>query len=35
MSMPANASWAYDHHPAPGSDEARMVAALQPRDWTI
>lgn len=34
MSMPANASWAYDHHPAPGSDEARMVAALQPRDWT-
>lgn len=33
MSMPANASWAYDHHPEPGSPEATMVAALQPRDW--
>ena len=33
MSLPATACWAYDHHPEPGTPEADMVAALQPRDW--
>ena len=33
MSMPPYAHWAFDHAPAPGSDEARMLTFLQPQDW--
>ncbi|MFL5299538.1 MAG: oxygen-dependent coproporphyrinogen oxidase [Anaeromyxobacteraceae bacterium] len=34
MSLPPRVRWTYDHHPAEGSDEARLVEALRtPRDW--
>ena len=33
MSLPRVASWRYAHAPEPGSPEAAMVAALQPRAW--
>ncbi len=33
MSLPPRARWGYNHHPIQGSEEAKMVAALQPRDW--
>lgn len=34
MSLPATASWLYDHHPEEGSEEARLVGVLQkPREW--
>jgi coproporphyrinogen III oxidase len=34
MSLPPRVRWAYDHHPAEGSDEARLVEVLRaPRDW--
>ena len=34
MSLPPRARWVYDHHPAPGSDEAKLVEVLQkPREW--
>jgi coproporphyrinogen III oxidase len=34
MSLPLTARWEYDHHPAPGSEEARLLAVLEnPRDW--
>ena len=33
MSMPPLARWAFDYRPEPGSDEARMLEYLQPRDW--
>ena len=34
MSMPPRARWVYDHRPAPGSEEARLVEVLRhPRDW--
>ncbi len=34
MSLPPTVAWAYDHQPAPGSPEARVVEALRaPRDW--
>lgn len=34
MSLPPQVRWVYDHHPAPGSLEARLVEVLQhPRDW--
>ncbi|MCP4810285.1 MAG: oxygen-dependent coproporphyrinogen oxidase [Proteobacteria bacterium] len=34
MSLPQTASWAYDHHPEPGSPEAALVEVLKsPRDW--
>ena len=34
MSLPPQVRWRYDHHPAPGSDEARLVEVLRnPRDW--
>lgn len=34
MSLPAIARWEYDHHPAPGSEEARLVEVLRsPREW--
>lgn len=34
MSLPATASWVYDHHPEPGSEEERLVKVLQsPVEW--
>lgn len=34
MSLPATASWEYDHHPEPGSDEEKLIKVLQnPVDW--
>ncbi len=34
MSLPPRVRWVYDHHPAPGSEEARLVEVLrQPRNW--
>ena len=34
MSLPAHARWEYDHHPEPGTEEARLVEVLEnPRDW--
>ncbi|MED5464781.1 MAG: oxygen-dependent coproporphyrinogen oxidase [Myxococcota bacterium] len=34
MSLPLSARWEYDHAPAAGSEEARLVDALKhPRDW--
>ena len=34
MSMPPRVRWAYDHHPAPGSEEARLIEVLRrPRPW--
>lgn len=34
MSMPPRVRWVYDHHPAPGSEEARLIEVLRrPRAW--
>lgn len=34
MSLPLTARWEIDHHPAPGSEEARLVEVLRhPRAW--
>jgi coproporphyrinogen III oxidase len=34
MSLPPRVRWVYDHHPAPGSEEARLVETLSsPREW--
>ncbi len=33
MSLPPRARWVYDHRPAPGSEEERLVKALVPREW--
>lgn len=33
MSLPPTVQWKYDHHPVPGSEEAKLLAALKPRDW--
>lgn len=34
MSLPPHVQWVYDHHPAPGSEEAKLVQVLeQPREW--
>ena len=33
MSMPPLARWAFDYRPEPGSEEAKMLEYLQPRDW--
>ena len=34
MSLPLTARWEYDHQPAPGSDEARLLDVLRsPVDW--
>ena len=34
MSLPPQARWRYEHHPVPGSHEAKLVEVLrQPRDW--
>jgi coproporphyrinogen III oxidase len=34
MSLPPRVRWVYDHRPAPGSEEARLLEVLtRPRDW--
>ncbi|HSH83536.1 MAG TPA: oxygen-dependent coproporphyrinogen oxidase [Guyparkeria sp.] len=34
MSMPPRATWRYDYHPEPGSEDARLYDEfLRPRDW--
>ncbi|GCD80840.1 coproporphyrinogen III oxidase [Schleiferia thermophila str. Yellowstone] len=33
MSLPTTARWEYDHRPAPGSAEAKLIKALLHRDW--
>jgi coproporphyrinogen III oxidase len=34
MSLPPRVRWVYDHHPEPGSEEARLVEVLRrPREW--
>jgi coproporphyrinogen III oxidase len=34
MSLPPRVRWVYNHHPEPGSEEARLLEVLrQPRDW--
>lgn len=33
MSLPPRAQWRYDYVPEPGTPEAEMQEALQPRDW--
>jgi len=34
VSLPPRAAWVYDHHPAPGSEEARLLDVLRhPRSW--
>jgi coproporphyrinogen III oxidase len=34
MSLPPRVRWVYDHAPAPGSEEARLLEALRhPREW--
>mgnify|MGYP003365503420 FL=1 len=34
MSLPEHASWVYNHHPAPGSREAKLLEATShPREW--
>ncbi|MEM9142917.1 MAG: oxygen-dependent coproporphyrinogen oxidase [Bacteroidota bacterium] len=35
MSLPPHVQWQYDHHPAKGSEEERLVQILrEPREWT-
>ena len=34
MSLPPHVQWVYDHHPEPGSEEEKLINALQhPKDW--
>jgi coproporphyrinogen III oxidase len=34
MSLPPVVQWRYDHHPEPGSEEARLLEVLQnPKEW--
>lgn len=33
MSMPPIATWKYDYHPEPGSEEAKVYDYLSPKDW--
>ncbi|MAW96077.1 MULTISPECIES: oxygen-dependent coproporphyrinogen oxidase [unclassified Leeuwenhoekiella] len=34
MSLPPHVQWRYDHHPQPGSPEAKLVDVLEnPREW--
>jgi len=33
MSLPPQVQWRYDHHPEPGSPEARAMWFFTPRDW--
>ena len=36
MSLPPHVQWVYDHHPAPGSEEAKLLKILEnPRDWLV
>jgi coproporphyrinogen III oxidase len=35
MSLPPHVQWRYDHHPEPGSEEAKLLEVLRaPREWT-
>lgn len=34
MSLPPYVQWVYDHHPAPGSEEEKLISVLQnPKEW--
>ncbi len=33
MSMPPIATWKYDYHPEPGSEEAQLYEYLSPKNW--
>lgn len=34
MSLPPHVQWVYDHHPEPGSEEAKLIEVLEnPIDW--
>jgi len=34
MSLPPHVQWVYDHHPASGSEEEKLIQVLQnPQDW--
>lgn len=34
MSLPAHVQWQYDHHPKPGSEEAKLIEVLEhPKEW--
>ena len=34
MSLPPVVQWKYDYHPAPGSEEERLIKVLQqPKEW--
>jgi coproporphyrinogen III oxidase len=33
MSMPPIATWKYNYHPEPGTEEAKLYDFLKPRDW--
>ena len=34
MTLPEVARWEYDHHPAPGSEEEKILKLFKnPRDW--
>lgn len=34
MSLPLHASWVYNHHPEPGSEEAKLLeVTTKPREW--
>ncbi len=36
MSLPPHVQWQYDHHPEPGSEEAKLIEVLKsPRDWVV
>lgn len=35
MSLPPRARWEYDDAPDPGSEEARLLQYLKPRDWVF
>ena len=36
MSLPPHVQWVYDHHPDPGSEEARLLEVLaQPVEWVV
>ncbi|MGB5646564.1 MAG: oxygen-dependent coproporphyrinogen oxidase [Muriicola sp.] len=36
MSLPPAVQWKYDHHPAEGSEEARLLQVLRdPKDWIV
>jgi len=33
MSMPPIATWKYDYHPEPGTEEAQLYEYLSPKNW--